>query len=288
MPESNYRQPIDRLVIFDFSGTLSIQSVVFGTEENLTQALKESGLWELGLNSTDRFWNEVVNPTWTQGSTTSIGYEKLLTNQISRILQLPLETVASQVSAFARKYFQSFEVYPAWKEVFEEMNQHPGCLILIATDHYAEATGWIIRKLQARGLAAASVFTDSIQQTELFSIWIANSSDVGYPKASREFWLILKQRLSLHSVSLVMVVDDFGFNEQPKDDYSSQEKVRIRQTRQEKILNAVFNCPVRVFKFFMPDKNWQDWQTVEQQYRQLIFQVKKFLVAGLNIRQQSK
>jgi len=288
MPGSARKEIIDKLVIFDFSGTLSIKPVVFGSEENLADALKDSSLWGLGLSSPDRFWKDVINPTWTQGSTTPIGYEKLLTERISKILQVAPEMVAPRVSAFARKYFQTFEVHPAWKEVFDEINQHAGCLTLIATDHYAEATGWIIRKLQERGLSAASAFAEAVKQTESIPIRVANSADVGYPKASREFWLKLKQRLSLNSISLILVIDDFGFNEQAVDDYSSQEKVRRRQNSQKKILSAVFDCPVRVFKFFLQNKNWHDWRTVEQRYQQLITQVKKFLKEGLNFRKQSE
>ena len=44
---------MQNLVIFDFSGTLSIKSVLFGEDENLVRELKHSGLWQIGLNSLD-------------------------------------------------------------------------------------------------------------------------------------------------------------------------------------------------------------------------------------------
>jgi hypothetical protein len=51
------------LVIFDFSGTLSRGAVLFGKEKNLIRELKQSGLWQIGLNSVDIFWNDVIAPT---------------------------------------------------------------------------------------------------------------------------------------------------------------------------------------------------------------------------------
>ena len=38
------------LVIFDFSGTLSLGAILFAQIEHLITTLKQSGLWQLGLN----------------------------------------------------------------------------------------------------------------------------------------------------------------------------------------------------------------------------------------------
>lgn len=73
------------LVMLDFSGTLSIETVRFGQPENLECALLDSGLWALGVDSLKIFWEEIVSPTWERGSTTQIGYVQLLIDAVTRL-----------------------------------------------------------------------------------------------------------------------------------------------------------------------------------------------------------
>ena len=72
------------LVIFDYSGTLSLEAPCFGRPENLGPALAESGLSGLGV-SPENFWERIVNPTWEEGSTTAIGYQRLLAARIGAL-----------------------------------------------------------------------------------------------------------------------------------------------------------------------------------------------------------
>ena len=75
-----------KLVIFDYSGTLSLESTLFARPDFLMKQLKESGLANLGIESPETFWGEIVNPTWQRGSTTSVGYKKVIGDRISAIL----------------------------------------------------------------------------------------------------------------------------------------------------------------------------------------------------------
>ena len=75
-----------KLIIFDYSGTLSLESTMFGRPDYLMKQLRESGLADLGVTSPDIFWKEIVNPTWVEGSTTQVGYKKIIEDRISAIL----------------------------------------------------------------------------------------------------------------------------------------------------------------------------------------------------------
>ncbi len=41
--------PITQMVVIDFSGTLSLEAVLFAAHDNLLRELKASGLWQLPL-----------------------------------------------------------------------------------------------------------------------------------------------------------------------------------------------------------------------------------------------
>ena len=73
------------ILLFDFSGTLSLEAVEFSRPENLVQALKGSGLAALGVTSTIFFWDEIVYPTWIEGSTTARGYQAVLVDRINAL-----------------------------------------------------------------------------------------------------------------------------------------------------------------------------------------------------------
>ena len=63
-------------IVLDYSGTLSIGAVLFSTPERLAEALRQSGLANLGVTTPAAFWDQIVNPTWEKGSTTSAGYRR--------------------------------------------------------------------------------------------------------------------------------------------------------------------------------------------------------------------
>jgi len=45
---------------------------------------------------------------------------------------------------------------------------------------------------------------------------VANSADLGVHKADRRFWEILRKRLELDRLRHILLIDDFGVNEQEK------------------------------------------------------------------------
>jgi len=58
----------DTLLIFDYSGTLSLEAPRFGQPENLPRALAETGLAALGVTSPEIFWGQIVNPPGSRGA----------------------------------------------------------------------------------------------------------------------------------------------------------------------------------------------------------------------------
>jgi hypothetical protein len=67
-----------RWILLDYSGTLSLGALMFGRPDRLLPELKRCGLYSLGVTGLDVFWNRIVNPTWTEGSTTPAGYRGVM------------------------------------------------------------------------------------------------------------------------------------------------------------------------------------------------------------------
>lgn len=232
----------NHLIIIDFSGTLSIDTVLFSRDEALTQALRDSGLWQRGLNSLNMFWQDIIAPTWTAGATSAIGYVETLTNALMQRLRLPAEEVRRCVSAFAASYFAHSTIHAAWQPLLRQLCADPAVKVVIATDHYAEATELIRAQLAAIGI---------------LSILIANSADIGACKAERAFWEHVYGRLASETFNRISVIDDFGANESQRDDYAAEAKIAKRQTEMTALLTEIFRCPVEIFPFKLSLKKQQ-------------------------------
>jgi predicted class III extradiol MEMO1 family dioxygenase len=116
---------------------------------------------------------------------------------------------------------------------------------MIATDHYAEATGAIINFLgdwQIEAVPATGVVSNP--QTAAFIV--ANSADLGVHKADPRFWQILKTSLRLDAVRRILIIDDFGDNEQAADDYSRRHRVETRMKETVRTLETVFSAAVEI------------------------------------------
>jgi len=248
------KQP-DRMIVLDFSGTLSLAAARYGREEQLEQKLKESGLWELGVDSTRRFWTEIVNPGWEEGSTTARGYQRLMCDRLRQLSagkdSPPAEDqIQACAAAFVADYFSHSALALEWQPLLRWIAARPEIMAVIATDHYAEATGHISSQLQALGIEAAP----ALQLRRSGQLLVANSADLGSVKASREFWEKLKQAQAIEGLSSVCIVDDFGFNEQAQDAYATPEQISRRREQTVSLLADVFSAQIWVFPFFLEDR----------------------------------
>ncbi len=245
----------EQLVIFDYSGTLSLASVLFGRPDNLMVQLKESGLYDLGIKNLDFFWREIVAPTWEEGSTTGIGYagmiEKRLRERFPDSNRDDRKTRAA-AARFVRSYLDNSAPDPAWIPLLRRLTSRRETAVIIATDHYAEATAAILRfleRLNVPAIPAPAAFQNPGAWNRLV---VANSADLGFPKGDRRFWEKLKDKLCLETVKRLLYVDDFGFNEEKSDPYSALEKVEARKNLTISILEKVFSGEVRILPFLLP------------------------------------
>ncbi|MDP1992194.1 MAG: hypothetical protein Q8K00_14380, partial [Syntrophales bacterium] len=278
--------PPEKFIIFDYSGTLSLEAPRFGRPETLVRALKESGLATLGVSTPEVFWEKVVNPTWIEGSTTAIGYARVMADRIAAFRLAP-DTTESEIEAatsrFVAMYLASSRIDPHWRPILARLGEYPGAITVVATDHYAEATEKIIGYLDSwsipakkiakgGGLAFPSVFSEAEDTNQTLFLtphiesgatvarsgntvskfFIANSADMGVWKADRRFWEILKSRLPLVAVRRILLIDDFGFNEEAGDSYGGQAKALARQEKTVANLRETFQAAVEVVPFYLP------------------------------------
>lgn len=243
------------MIIFDYSGTLSLEAPLFAEHDFLMQQLEECGLQNFGIDSPHDFWEKLVNTTWIEGSTTARGYKKVLETRILATLHsnlsMPSRTrLADAVAAFVDRYFGHSGIDARWKPVLQGINTQPCAKAVIATDHYAEATVTIIQFLGEWQIRAAKV-AEAALNPQAASFIVANSADLGVHKTDPRFWQILKAIPCLDAMRRILIIDDFGYNEQGADDYSKRHRVEARMKETVRTLETVFSAAVEVFPFMI-------------------------------------
>lgn len=279
-----------RLIIFDFSGTLSLAAVEFGRSENLIPALAESGLLALGITSETYFWDEIVYPTWVEGSTTGRGYQAVL---VDRIIALglhapgdpnPRGSIQKAVKDLLDHYFDQCRIDIRWRELLEALNVNSTVQVLIATDHYAEATPLIKGRLADWGIEAITL-KEAMPGVKNPCL-IANSADLGYHKADIRYWQCIRRRLCPDGQGHVLLVDDFGGNEDSSDPYGDPARVMTRQKETEQVLRDVFSGQVDIHSFIVDRAEINHYNATDKDglygfyITRAISHVRSFLTAG--------
>ncbi|MEA2013712.1 MAG: hypothetical protein U9N38_00140 [Thermodesulfobacteriota bacterium] len=246
----------EKLIIFDYSGTLSLDAVSFGEEDNLTGELKRSGLAGLGIADPETFWEEIVNPAWQEGSTSSIGYIEIMFRRIKDLFSPAVsdEEIRLCAERFVESYLMHSPIDSRWRSILRKLNREASVITVIATDHYAEATGYIAGFLKEAGTGSIPLkgVSDSTVPSKFI---VANSADMGVHKADQGFWEMLKDALSLHIVRDILIVDDFGINEEAGNSYAEHQKVEDRKRKTIDLLKRVFNVPVCAIQFVLAGKD---------------------------------
>lgn len=250
-----------RLLVLDFSGMLSLEAVRFGTPDRLERALRQSGLWDLGVN-VEHYWNDIVRPTWEIGSTTRAPFARLIAQRISVSHDLADHALRC-AERFVQAYLQASVIDPAWRPLFDALRPAAQVTPLVATDHYAEATDHIAQQIAALGWRAAALRIDATGRTSPQTVstpdddpppsrpvLIANSADLGAHKDSALFWRRVQAGLDVQPQE-ALVVDDFGANENLLDFYADPVKVQRRQAQTIGAIQSVFGAPVQVFPFIL-------------------------------------
>ena len=246
----------EKLVIFDYSGTLSLDAVRFAEDDNLTKELERSGLADLGIANPETFWNEIVNPGWEEGSSTSIGYKEVIFRRIKEMFSPAVSDEKIRLSAarFVDSYLGHSHVDGRWHTILQGLNREASVVTAIATDHYAEATGYIIGFLKEIGIDAITLKDASCAAAPPGFV-VANSADTGVHKIDPGFWEMLRGVLGLDAIQGILIIDDFGFNEEAGDSYADRRKVDIRKRDTIDLLKRVFNVPVYAMPFILAGKD---------------------------------
>lgn len=263
-----------KLIIFDYSGTLSIEGAAFSHVDALTGHLHKSGLFALGVDNPELFW-KIVNATWVEGSTTRRGYKKVLQESVSELFPeksvVKQEEISRSAANFVAAYLDHSRIDENWRLILQKLSVDKSVMVVIATDHYAEATNAIINHLAQWGIEAIPLHIPadtvsggrlSFQSRFQGNFIVANSADLGVHKADRQFWRRVNNVLA-QDFNRILLIDDFGCNEEAGDAYGEAKKIGKRRRATERILQEVFGVTVQ--SFFFSGK--------EQQMREMIAEV---------------
>ncbi len=282
--------PPFRLIIFDFSGTLSLAAVEFGRSENLVPALAASGLFALGVTSETFFWDEIVYPTWVEGSTTARGYKAVLVDRIAALgLHAPDDpeprgSIEKAVTDLLERYFDQCRIDPRWRTLLEDLQKNPAVQVLIATDHYAEATPLIKGRLVDWGITAISL-PDAVACVRNPFI-IANSADLGCHKADICYWQRILHVLDPDWQTRILLVDDFGGNEDSSDPYGDPARVATRQLETARVLREVFPGQVDIHPFIVHQSKINHFNALDKNglygfyIAEAVAHIRSFLTSG--------
>ncbi len=241
--------PCRTLIIFDFSGTLSLDAVAFGAPETLMRHLAESGLVRYGIDSPGTYWKTIAGPSWSSAAVGPLG----LTGAIVRQIEQRAGSIDRQgqiaAAAFTAAYLGACRVHAGWLDLLRALAREGAATVVIATDHYAEATAAIVSHLTDEGIPARALTRPAGTHT----LWVANSADLGHLKAEMGFWAAVRAAVGPMDSGGILLVDDFGANETAGSDYSRSEAVPGRRKETAARLAAVFEAPPRIFQFFVSD-----------------------------------
>ena len=236
----------DKLIIFDYSGTLSLEAAAFSRPDSLMQHLQKSGLFELAVNNTALFW-EIINSTWRQGSTTQLGYKTVVQERIAELFPeiaiIKQTEISRAVTKFLCAYLDHFQIDECWQKILQKLSADKSVKVIIATDHYAEATETIIQNLEKWDIQATAL-ASNIKSNFI----VANSADIGVHKAESKFWETLKTLCGIKA-NRILLIDDFGANEQSADAYSQKKEIFQRRQKTISLLESVFSAQVQCFIF---------------------------------------
>lgn len=255
---------VDGLAVLDFSGTLSLGAARFAAPWRLSDELRRSGLADLGIASPEVFWDALVNPTWDRGSTTTEGYVTVLSTAAvahlrKRDTAVDDAAVRTAVQRFADRYFAASTIEDAWRPWLHRLVDLLRTAVVVATDHYAEATAHIVGQLADLDVNAVAVRPDTPgSHTEPpapssdapgheRAVLVANSADIGCHKQSSAFWHPVADIVG--TLDRVVVIDDFGANEAEADAYADDTRVQRRRQATTSLLAEVFDAEVTACQF---------------------------------------
>jgi hypothetical protein len=267
------------LVLLDFSGTLSMGAVHFGSPENLSAALRKSGLGSLGVQNPTEFWSRCIAPFWNRGGTSYAGYTALLAEALEKEYAASPDEALKGAELFRELYFRASRIDDVWKPLLEFLGTSKKTMGTIVTDHYAEATGHIVKEL-------ARVDTQGISVKESPGIpqgflGIANSADLGFFKEQKGFWEVLREQLPC-SWENIFLVEDFGANEPLGDLYGKFRRVLERRRKTGEHLRKAFQRSPKIYECSLSGKCRNKPELFAREHAMMVQSITKKLKEALS------
>ncbi|MFH1982103.1 MAG: hypothetical protein ABIL58_09665 [Pseudomonadota bacterium] len=235
------------VIVFDYSGTLSMGAVDFGRNDRLQAALERSGLSAFGVDTPAVYWQRIVRPTWPVASVTARPFSRYIVAQVlgSTPPDAPPDAPPALTAAagrFVEAYLAASDIAAPWRPLLRRLCRRSDVRVIIATDHYAEATVAIIGHLATLGLSGAPL---AFAAKASHDIRVANSADLGCRKADPSFWRKVASVVGGKPAAL-MLVDDFGAAESAAAGYGAPEDVARRKRLATEALRGAGDWAVHV------------------------------------------
>jgi hypothetical protein len=234
------------LIALDYSGTLSAGAVAFARGDRLRAALASSGLAAFGIDTPERYWQEVVDATWITASLMPRPFARFIAERVMQAAPADAGLTEGELLPAARRfvadYLRASAVSPAWLPLLDRLCRLDDARVIVATDHYSEATPAIIGHLTEAGFPSAPCGGPPAP------IQVANSADLGYHKIRAEFWRKAADATAPDAASII-VVDDFGAAEAGVSSYAAKDAVARRRRLTSRALRAAGGWKIFIHPF---------------------------------------
>jgi hypothetical protein len=103
-------------------------------------------------------------------------------------------------------------------------------------------------------LSRWDIKTISVKQSETIAasenpFVVANSSDIGAHKSERQYWITVKAALQPAQFHHILLIDDFGLNEQAEDLYGTRQAANERKKAIILLLQDIFSVDIVAIPF---------------------------------------
>ncbi|MDP2839165.1 MAG: hypothetical protein Q8O11_03840, partial [Syntrophales bacterium] len=93
-------------------------------------------------------------------------------------------------------------------------------------------------------------------------------------------WETVKLQLAITAIRSVLIIDDFGFNEEQGDSYGERAKVEARQKETTAFLQEIFQTSLAVIPFFLKSGERDREEAGAQRIAETVRQIDRFLNSG--------
>jgi hypothetical protein len=240
------------LICIDYSGTLSLTMPEFASKW-LNYYLEECGLTMYPIPVGEDFFREMIIPVWEEASIKDVPYARCLTRQIMKETKIPKELeeeILYKTHCLIHAYFIKGTIDSQWKKLLQFLLSKKDTFIIVVSDHYFDARHYFPFHLRELGFQS-QVLENNISIRKKGTIYLAISAIMGNRKDHPHFWKNLKEKLSMEhdEIRNVVLIDDFGSQENDFGFYNSSEKITSRQKNIKQAIQKAFYIEPNLYHF---------------------------------------